>query len=256
MFPGPAFPNRVDSGGGSSSADITNGLVAGGNYDGAYIGRLNNNPWGGTYDTATVFGFVLDNRPLWKYIDTSVLSGTISTGPHQVCWRAESGPIFTDDYLDPVKEAAYVDAQLDLLGCLGQSNVPDSLFLADLYDSKRLTVVPEFHQTAPLLSNSCCYDIKSFIPVFIDAIWTSNGPQWTCNGGIVNDTVDGFCKHEPGRAGSISIAAFGQRRIDSANAIVLSCDILPGVLSPEEKCKEIETAGGTAEVFLDLFLTR
>ncbi len=264
QFPGPLFPNRVDSGSGYSNSDITNGLVSGGSYDGNFDGRLTRVDWGATYGTATVFTEELDNRPLWAYIDM----GVIDNVNYPACWNAATlGPDEHDDFTNPAEESAYVQAQLDMGSCLQGTSAmppftpqpndpPPSLFLSDLYETTRLTIVPKYHQAAPIGNNSCCYDIKAFVPVFIDGIWTANGPQWNCNAGMVNDPVNGYCKHEPGRSGTIQIGPPGQRKINSASAIVLSCEVLPGVDDPAEKCRKVETGAGTVDVFLDLYLTR
>jgi hypothetical protein len=243
--PGPAFPNRVDSGSGYSNNDITDGLIKGGSYDGSYTGRLTRKDWGATYGTASIFGNNVDNRPLWRYIDTSI-------GLPPVCQDAANGPNTTNG--DPVQNAAYDQAHQDMLACL--SVAPDSLFVSDLYDSPRLTIVPEYHQSSPLGNNACCYDIKDFVPVFINGIWTDNGPQWTCDGGMINDPAADYCKHEPGRTGQIHITAAGQQKVDSASAIVLSCDVLPGVEDPAEKCKRVEVGGEIVDIFLNIYLVK
>jgi hypothetical protein len=244
--PGPAFPNRVDSGSGYSNSNVTDGLIKGGDYDGSFTGRLTRRIWGSPYGTATIFGHQIDNRPLWSYIDTSL------PGLPSVCSDAADGP----DSIDDPADAAYAAAHQDLLNCLKAPGVPDSLFVSALYESPRLTIVPEYHQSAPLGNNACCYDIKDFVPVFINGLWTDNGPQWTCNGGIINDPAEDYCKHEPGRSGQIHINAVGNQRVDSANAIVLSCEILPGVDQPAEKCKKVESGGELVNIFLNLFLVK
>lgn len=245
---GPAFPDRVDSGSGYSNTDITNGLVKGGSYDGSYDGRLTRKPWPSPYRTADVFGPDIDNRPLWSYIDGSVATGQ--------CAAAASGP----DWYDPtdpssVSEQEFLDAHTAMIACLS-SSPPSNLFVNDLYLSPRLTIVPRFHQNAPIGNNACCYDIAGFVPAFINGIWTANGPQWTCDQGMTNDPTNGFCKHEPGRVGTIHINASGQQKIDSADAIVLSCEVLPGVEEPEEKCKKVQIGGGVVDVYLNLFLVK
>lgn len=261
QFPGPLFPNRVDSGSGYSNNDITDGLIVGGNYDGAYDGRLTRTTWGAPHGTATMFGETLDNRPLWSYIDPN----TITMATHPACYEAwDEGPDSHNDYNDAVAESEFVAAQENMRDCLLGTNAtppqpndpPASLFVDELYQTLRLTIVPKYHQDTPLGNNACCYDIESFVPVFLDGVWTSNGPQWTCAGGMVNDSAEGFCKHEPGRTGEITIDAAGQRKVDSASAIVLSCEVLPGVDDPAEKCKKVETGAGTVSVFLNLYLTR
>jgi len=244
---GPPFPNQLDSGGGYSNNDITNGLVKGGTYDGAYSGRLTRKTWP-SYGTASIFGEEIDNRPLWTYIDTAVVDPTL----HPLCDVAASGP----DSNDGTNEAEFIAAQTAMKSCLASGNVPFDLFVDELYESPRLTIVPEYHQLAPLPSNACCYDVKDFVPVFIEALWTANGNQWTCDGTMINDTVDNFCKHEPGRTGQINIGASGQQKIDSASAIVLSCEVLPGVDDPEQKCRKVGSGGAVVDIFLNLFLVK
>jgi len=244
--PGPAFPNRVDSGSGYSNNDITNGLIKGGSYDGSYSGRLTRKDWGAAYGTATVFGHSVDNRPLWKYIDTSIAS------LHPTCVDAANGPNTTNG--DPAQNAAYEQAHQDTLACL--SVAPDNLFVSDLYDTPRLTIVPEYHQSAPLGHNACCYDIKDFVPVFINGVWTDNGPQWTCDDGMINESADDYCKHEPGRTGEIHISASGQQAVASASAIVLSCEVLPGVEQPDQKCRKVDVGGSVVDIFLNLYLVK
>lgn len=249
-FPGPLFPDRVDSGSGNSPTDLTDGLIKGGNYDGAYTGRFTRKIWSSPdYGTATIFGQAIDNRPLWSYIDTDVLSE--DTPP--ACSNAANGP---KQNTGPTDEKAYTDAQTAMKDCLADEGVPDSLFVEDLYLSPRLTIVPRYWEAGSLGNNACCYNIKAFVPAFLDGIWTGNGPQWTCDGGIINDAANGFCKHEPGRAGTIHINANGSQKLSSTSAIVLNCDLLPGVDPPEEKCKKISTGAGTAEVYLNLYLTK
>lgn len=250
--PGPAFPDRVDSGGGYSNTDVTTGLLSGGSYDSvSYVGRLRQKAWAG-YGGANVFTFAVENRPLWKFIDTGI--GGLPTS----CTDAASGPGTINDSTDVAAETAFQQARTDMTTCLADPATPDGLFVDELYQSPRLTIVPRYHQTAALPSNSCCYDILSFEVVFIDEIWTANGSQWTCDGGMINDAANGFCKHSPGRQGTIHINANGQRRIDSASAIVLSCELLPDAGIPaDEKCKKVENPDGTIiTVFLDLFLTK
>lgn len=244
--PGPAFPNRVHSGSGYSNNDITDGLVKGGSYDGSFEGRLTRKDWGAPYGTATVFGHDLDNRPLWKYIDTS-LPGLPSS-----CVDAANGPDTTDG--TPAQNAAYEQAYQDVLACL--TVAPDSLFVSDLYESPRLTIVPEYHQFGPQGNNATPYDIKNFMPVFINGVWTDNGPQWTCDEGMIDEPADDYCKHEPGRTGEIDIDAAGQQRVASASAIVLSCEVLPGVEEPDQKCRKVEVGGDVVDIFLNLYLVK
>ena len=254
QFPGPLFPDRVDSGGGNSTQDLTDGLIKGGDYDGTFTGRLTRRIWGG-YGTATIFGNNIDNRPLWSYIDTGVLDAAGGPGAgYDVCYDAAAGPINHTNSADLVAETAFTDAQADLVACLNDSDTPDSIFHVDLYESPRLTIVPRYWEAAPLQSNTCCYTIKAFVPVFIDGIWTAEGNQWTCDGGMIRDAANGFCKHEPGRSGTLTINS--NQRLTSSGAYVLNCELLPGVEAPEEKCKKIGTGPDPDEVFLNLYLVK
>ena len=256
QFPGPLFPDRVDSGGGNSPDDLTGGLITGGNYDGSFTGRLTRRIWGG-YGTATIFGNNIDNRPLWSYIDTGVLdaAGGLGAG-FDVCYDAAGGPTNHANSADVVAEAAFIAAQADLVACMSDPDTPDSIFHTDLYESPRLTIVPRYWESTSIGNNACCYNIKAFVPVFIDGIWTAEGPQWTCDGGMIRDTANGFCKHEPGRSGTLSMGASGLRKLSSAGAYVLNCDLLPGVEAPEEKCKKVGVGPDPDEVFLNLYLVK
>lgn len=269
--PGPINPDRVRSGSGYSNSDVTKGLVTGGSFDNTpYVGRLAKpSPWSSsaTYGTATIFGIRIDNRPLWTFIDPdqaelvddAVNAATSPSPPFRACEDAADGPEYINN--PPDGESALEKAQEALIQCLqafvSLTTPPeDGLFTADLFDSPRLTIVPEYHQTESIGNNACCYDLKTFRPVYLNSVWTAHGPQWTCNPPIATSPGD-FCRHDPGRAGAISINAAGQQRINSADAIVLNCDMLGGVEAPAEKCKKIETISGSgATTFVNLFLTR
>lgn len=241
--PGPLNPDRVDSGSGYSNSDITDGIVAGGTFDNVpFTGRLTKSIWP-TYGAASIFGNAIDNRPLWSYIDTSNAALPAS------CVAAAGGP----DFADPFPYTAYTTAEANMLACLTAN--PANLFTAELYDSARLTTVPKFHQNAPLGNNSCCYTIQDFVPIFLNSIWTDNGPQWTCSGTMINDPANDFCRHDPGRTGSISIAAAGQQRINSMSGLVLSCEMLAGPEPGAEKCKKIGPPGNQTTKFQNIFLT-
>jgi hypothetical protein len=253
QFPGPAFPNRVDSGSGYSNTDVTQGLISGGSFDStAFTGRLTKKLWSSSYGVAAIFGHQIDNRPLWTYIDPAAIAGPTPPIP-QACKDAASGP----NRKDALNPSAYYDAQQDMIDCLSDPSVPDALFVTDLFESPRLVIVPKYHQSAPLGNNACCYDIMDFVPVFINSIWTANGPSWTCNGTIESVPGD-HCKESPGMDGVIAVAAPGQQRVDSADAIVLSCAVLPpGDSPPEERCKRVQNSeGNSVTLFFDLELTR
>jgi hypothetical protein len=180
-FAGPFNPDRVDSGGGYSNTDITNGLVAGGTFDGSFTGRLTRGP--NVDGSIEVFGHELDNRPLWTFIDPA---------------EADTPACIAASLLPPVDitwtlanfDAAKATMQL----CLIAEN--DRLFSTDIADTPRLASVPEYLQATPLAANACCYDIQDLVPIFVQGIWTNHGGQWTCTGQVVV-TPGVSCLHEP-----------------------------------------------------------
>ena len=230
---------------------MTQGLISGGTFDStSFDGRLTKKVWGPPYGTATIFGEQIDNRPLWTYIDPSSLSGpTVPTSCQDAYYL---GPD------DATNLTTYNDAYTNMRDCLADADVPKALFTEDLFESPRLVIVPMYHEYLPLGYNACCYNIKDFVPVFINSIWTASGPSWTCDGTIENSPGD-HCKHSPGMDGTIAVAAPGQRKIDSADAIVLSCKVLAGPESTtdEERCKRVQNSeGDTVTLYYDLELTR
>ena len=250
-FPGPINPNRVDSGGGYSNTDVTNGLVEGGRWPSnsdVFSGRLTRGPYVGQVDAGTAGSFSmftrsLDNRPLWTYIDPAVADdpncqrAAEMPGTPTFPFAPSSGPVVTD-----------WDAAEDLMqACLAQEN--DLLFTPDIANTHRLSSVPQYHQSSPLGSNACCYDIRNFVAVFIQGLWTNEGAQWTCTG--VTVVPGSYCQHEPGMQGSISITAAGQRKVDSASALILGCEQLPAPV-----CQMTAGGGSGDEAFFIMELTR
>lgn len=248
--PGPANPDRVDSGSGYSSGDVTDGLVKGGSWGPGFDGRLTKETWDAWsgYDPFEIFDHEIDNRPLWTYIDPDSVD---EPSDPQACKDAANGPTSFDG--TPADEPAFITAQQDILDCLKHPQVPESLFTAELYDSPRLTIIPIFHQSAPIGNNACCYDIMDFVPAFLESIWTDNGAQWTCSGGIV-DVPGDFCRHDVGRSGVIDINSAGSQRINSVSATILNCAVLGPPGTAEEKCRRVGTTSGTVTVFENLFL--
>lgn len=232
-FPGPLNPDRVDSGGGYSSADVTNGLVVGSAWPGggdAFSGRLTRTKVDPQFE---IFNDNIDNQPLWEYIDTSLSL----TGP---CQAAAA--------LSPTTVPEFLAAEDTVQTCLASQN--SQIFSSDIANTMRLATVPKYFQASPLISNSCCYDIQDFVPIFIQGLWTKNGPQWTCTGVFV-DPLGGFCMHEPGMQGEISVSAAGEQRVDSASALVLGCEQLPAPI-----CQTISAGGSPGNEFFTIELTR
>ncbi|HKX75317.1 MAG TPA: Tad domain-containing protein [Acidimicrobiia bacterium] len=234
-FPGPLNPNRVDSGGGYSNNDVTDGMITGGSWPSAsdnFSGRLRRGPYvDGSFE---IFGRDIDNKPLWEYIDTSLpMNATCQNAAAQ----------------NPTDATSVIAAEAIMKTCLATES--GQIFSADLANTMRLATVPQYHQSAPLGSNVCCYDIANFVPVFIQGLWTEFGAQWTCNGVFIDPTLS-FCMHEPGMNGDIDrTGGPGQQKIDSASAIVLGCHHLPPPL-----CQVISGGGSAGNQFYELELTR
>ncbi len=237
--PGPPFPNMVDSAAGYQNADITNGLVMGGNWPTPFTGRLTRGPY--VNGTATVYGVAVDNRPLWDYIDDSI---AMMGAPDCVAVRARPASVLLTDY--PTVRA-------ELEACIQEavSGPPMRIFTSDILNTHRLVHAPLYHEISLLPNNSCCYHIKGLMPVFIDGVWTrSTHASFTCDGEF-DDTTAGMCIHRPGLAGSLNVNPPGQKNIDSASGIVLSCALLP-----EGTCPTIQDGTGPLNFLYDLQLTR
>jgi hypothetical protein len=243
--PGPPFPNMVDSAAGYANADITNGLIAGGTWPTNYTGRLTRGPY--VYGTASVYGFQIDNRPLWDYIDdTMAMPGAPS------CETARAYPV-------SVSLVDYTAARLALTNCLLEAAgaVPalrifgNDPLVSDLLDTHRIAHAPLYHESSLLSSNACCYHIKGLVPIFIEGVWArSTHGSFTCTGEF-DDSVAGMCTHRPGLEGSMNVNPPGQKNIDSASALVLSCSIMPS-----GTCPAIQDGTNPLNFLFDLQLTR
>lgn len=253
----PVFPDKVDSAAGYQNTDITNGLVLGGDYDGVFAGRLDRGPYQSTpIGSSTgfeIFETTIDNRPLWDFINP-----TLTTEEHCVAVATlPPNPSFAGMASYTVPSNSYEttletwDEANELLSrCLANESSP--LFDEDdLLQSPRLAAVPQFWEATALPSNSCCYDIQEFVPIFINSVWTAHSNQWTCDGEVV--WVDGdLCRHDPGMTGQISVTAPGQKRVDSASAWILKC----AHFAPET-CSVIENgAGAPTSILTRVELTR
>jgi len=245
----PPFPDQVDSAVGYQNTDITNGLVRGSDLDGPYVDRLDRedyqsgtllNP--GTYGALEVLDRTIDNRPLWDFIDPSKTSVPQCLAVAQLPPNPDfSGPTITHNGFG---FDTWDDAKTILGEC--QANQNSELFDEDddRLMSPRLAAVPEYWQTIPLGFNACCYDIRQFVPIFINSLWTSHNNNFTCADEILK--VDGsLCRHDPGMTGQIAVFAPGLKRIDSASAFVLKCSHF----SPDT-CAVIENGAGTPSTIL------
>lgn len=241
--PGPPFPNMVDSAAGYQNNDITSGLIAGGTWPTNYTGRLTRGPY--VSANAEVFGFNIDNRPLWDYIDDTLdFSASGLNLPN------------CDLVADRPAEILLVDhpaAMTELLACLAEADAPPgvSIFTLDLFNTHRVAHAPLFHETALLGSNACCYHIKGIVPIFIQSVYArAEHASFICTDEF-DDTVSGMCIHHPGLTGEMGVGPKGLQKIDSASALVLSCALLPPTT-----CSTIQDGTNPLNFLYDLQLTR
>lgn len=240
---GPLNPNQIEFSAGNNP-NVTDGLIKGGNTPTNFTGRLTRNTWG--VGIATVFGRQIDNRPLWSYIDDTWIADQPGM---PFCKAAAAGP---DSVSDPA-DSGFLQAMEDMQKCL-KNGPPTGLFTADIYDSPRLATVPKLYQAAPCGSLGCPpYDVTDFVPIFLETLYTDNGPHWTCDGGIISDTANDFCRHDAGRTGSMTVDAVGLQKVESVGGIIITCDSLPGPGTAEEKCRLIGSGAGSSTTYLNLF---
>lgn len=261
QFPGPAFPDHVETAAGfQGGVEITQGLVLGADWHGPFDGRLErgpylSNPAGTTPNGFEIFDRVIDNRPLWSYIDESLAlhadCAAVAQLPDNPAFVTH-GPyaVGTNSVFATGEVTSWDDTKALMSACL--LNQGGELFDLDAISrTPRLASVPRFYEEVPCPSNSCLYDIKDFVPVFIQDMWTAHSSQWTCGGEVIWVNGD-HCRHQPGMTGEIHVSAPGQKRVDSASAFVLKC----GHFS-EDVCKDVQTStGGSATLIFDIRLTR
>jgi len=235
--PGPPFPNIVDSAAGYQNDDITQGLVSGGVWPSAFTGRLTRGPY--ATNSAQIFGFNIDNRPLWDYIDDTA-AVTIS----MACIDAADRPA-------TIAASDYPAAMTDLLTCISDAEAQgSSLFTTDIFLTHRLAHAPLYHETALAGNNADPYHIKGIVPIFIQSVFAkSEHVTFTCNG--FDTSRPGMCIHHPGLVGDMGVGPKGLQKVDSAGAIVLSCNLLPS-----GTCPTIQDGTNPLNFLYDLQLTR
>ena len=241
--PGPPFPNIVDSAAGYQNDDITQGLVSGGNWPATdFTGRLTRGPY--ATSAAQIFGFNIDNRPLWDYIDDS-LDFSSATGLNLPnCDLAEDRPAVISPAENPAALAETVD-------CLEEADLSMTpIFTTDIYNTHRLAHSPLFHETALWGNNAMPYTIKGIVPIFIQGVFAkAEHVTFTCNG--FDTSRPGMCIHHPGLVGDMGVGPKGLQKVDSASAIVLSCALLP-----VGTCPTIQDGTNPLNFLYDLQLTR
>jgi hypothetical protein len=235
--PGPPFPNIVDSAAGYHNDDITQGLVSGGTWPTSFTGRLTRGPY--ATSSSQIFGYNIDNRPLWDYIDDSTAS-TISMN----CVNAANRPA-------TIAPADYPAAMAETLACISDAEaLGASLFTTDILLTHRLAHSPLYYETVLAGNNADPYHIKGLVPIFIQSVFArSEHVTFTCVG--FDTSRPGMCIHHPGLVGDMGVGPKGLQKVDSASAIVLSCALLPS-----GTCPTLQDGTGPLNFLYDLQLTR
>ena len=231
--PGPPFPNRVNSGAGSTADDATWGLVTGGSWPTSYEGRLERSYADGS---ATIYENAIDNRPLWTYLDPTT---TVTSCQAASSWGSVVSP------------AQHPTAMAETITCIKDAHASSTVvFTPDIFTTYRLVHSPLFWDLTKRSNNSCCYNIKGLVPVFIDGVWAdSSHHTFTCD--FIEDTALQVCIHRPGLVGEMDVNPPGQKVITSASGVLLSCAILPS-----GTCPTIQDGTNPLNFLYDLQLTR
>ena len=247
--PGPLLPNTIQPGGGYVPNEITDGLVKGATWPTAqsFPGRLRRSDSLVTAQdvgAATIFGFQIDNRPLWDYIDQSLVNGKPDCMAFDVTLAGHATDL-----------ADYQTRRDTLIACMNDAlddmPSPTRIFSAELLDTPRLGAAPMIHEGFPPPNNSFKMHIQGLSPVFIESVYaTITTPHFSCSPNM--DNAAGICIHRAGIDGAMSVSSPGQRVFQSAGAMVLDCALLP-----EGTCPSLQDPTGGGLTFLyDLQLTR
>jgi hypothetical protein len=253
--PGPLLPNTIQPGSGYSANDITNGLVKGEQWPGSqtFPGRLTRDDALVTaQDTgsAFIFGRDIDNRPLWDYIDLSVVNPSLPNCDY-FSDPTNRGHVPSLPEADVVP--TYNERRLHLVECLKEAHAASvRLFTADILDTPRVGAAPQLWEDFYPPNNAYHMHIQGLSPIFIDSLYAdSDNAQFDCDG-LDDVSVMGVCAHRAGLDGSMTSAPPGLRVFQSVGAITLSCDIMPAGTCPTLQ----DPSGGGLTFLYDLQLTR
>jgi hypothetical protein len=257
------LPNTIQPGSGYVAGEITRGLVRGDAWPGSqsFPGRLRRDDSSVTAQdmgSATIFGFDIDNRPLWDYIDLSLVTPALP-GCDFFSDPANQGHVPTSPASDVVP--TYNLRRANLIACLGEAQASGVRILSfdgdmngefDILETPRVGAAPLIWEDFPPPNNNFHMHIQGLSPIFIDSLYAEiANPHFNCIG-LDNVTWPGVCVHRAGLDGSMSVSSPGQRVFQSVGAIVLSCEIMP-----EGTCPTLQDPSGTGLTFLyDLQLTR
>jgi hypothetical protein len=189
-----------------------------------------------------LFGVSIDNRPLWDFIDDSI----VFTGVTPSCDLARAHPRFVADQVE--RDLAHSETVACMTEVLALPT-PFSIFNSEILDSQRVGHAPLLWETGFCGSASCLYHIRGLTPLFIDGLWAETSPPFNC-GADFTDTGT-MCIAYSGVQGSMSVSAPGQQKIDSASAIALDC-----ALMPSGTCPTLQDGNGPLNFLYDLQLIR
>ncbi|MEX0863859.1 MAG: Tad domain-containing protein [Acidimicrobiia bacterium] len=261
--PGPLLPNTIQPGSGYSANDITWGLVEGERYPGSqsFPGRLTRDDASVTAQdmgSASVFGHGIDNRPLWDYIDLTLVTPSLP-GCDFFNDPANQGHVPTTPAIDVVP--TYNLRRANLIACLGEAHTNGVRILSvdrdangefDILETPRVGAAPKIWEDFFPPNNNFHMHIQNLSPIFIESLYADiANPHFQCNG-LDNVTWPGVCVHRAGIDGSMIVTSPGAEVFQSVGAIVLSCEIMP-----VGTCPTLQDPSGTGLTFLyDLQLTR
>jgi hypothetical protein len=208
--------------------------------------------------TASIFGHSIDNRPLWDYLDLSLVTPT-TPGCGFFIDPANQGHVPTTPSGDVVP--TYNLRRSNLLTCLTEAHANGIRILSvdrdgngefDILETPRVGAAPMIWEDFPPPNNNFHMHIQGLSPIFIDSLYAEIANQHFNCSGLDNVTVPGVCVHRAGLDGSMTVAPPGLRVFQSVGAIVLSCEIMP-----EGTCPTLQDPTGTGLTFLyELQLTR
>lgn len=260
--PGPLLPNTILPGSGYSANDITWGLVLGETWPAAqsFPGRLTRDDGLVTAQdlgSATIFGESIDNRPLWDYIDTSIVTGLTSCEYFQDL--ANQGHVASP----PPGDMTYAERRDKLILCLEEAHSasPDPVRILtldrdgngtpDILETPRVGAAPLIWEDFPPPNNAFHMHIQGLSPIFIDSLYAEiTTPHFNCTN--LDTSIPDVCVHRAGLDGSMSVTSPGQRVFQSVGAIVLSCEIMPAGACPSLQ----DPSGGGLTFLYDLELTK
>ena len=248
--PGPLLPNTIQPGGGYVPNEITDGLVKGATWPSGqpFPGRLRRSDTQVTAQHlggASIFGFQIDNRPIWDYIDQTQVTGLVPCEAFAAApWQGHA----TDLANYQLKRDKLVECMNEALAVMP---TPTRIFSDEILETPRMGAAPRIWENFPPPNNSFQMHIQGLNPVFIESVYAEiANPHFNCSASL--DNGSGLCIHRAGIDGTMTVTSPGQRIFQSAGAMILDCALLPVGTCPSLQ----DPSGGGLTFLYDLQLTR